>query len=134
MAPSVVWGVSIGLVIATVDAVAVYLTGTLSLTEWPINDVDLLLNVMLYSLIGFRVGRATGLVRDAAEGGVIAGAVVSIVIIGVLLLLKPPIGSIESVRDGIAVAAQNVALGGVLAIISGWFGARAGQNSPISRR
>jgi hypothetical protein len=134
VAPSVVWGVAIGLVIAVVDAVAVYLTGTMNPSEWPIDDVDLLLNVMLYSLVGFRVGRASGLVREAAEGGVIAGVVVSVVIIGFLLLLKPPVGSIESVRDGVAVAAQNVALGGILAIVSGWFGVRAGQNSQTSRR
>jgi hypothetical protein len=135
VAPSVVWGVAIGLVIAVVDAVAVYLTGALNLpSEWPIDDIDLLLNVMLYTLVGFRVGRASGLVRDAAEGGVIAGVVVTIVIIGFLLVLKPPVGSIESVRDGVAVAAQNVALGGILAIISGWFGARAGQNSQAPRR
>ena len=132
MAPSIVWGLGVGLVIALADAVTSFLAARSLLTDWPISELDLTINVVLYTLIGFRVGRATGLVRDAAEGGVMAGFLVSFVGIGFLLLLKPAVGGIDSPMDVVGLISQNVALGGLIAIISGWLGSRAiidGSNS-----
>lgn len=134
MPPSVVWGVGVGLVIAAIDTLSLVLMGMDGPNQWPIADVNILANVMLYSLIGFRVGRATGVVRDAAESGVIAGVLVAAVAIAVTFALKPAGSSIGSINDIIGIVAQNVAIGGVLAILTGWLGSRAQVDRPTSRR
>jgi hypothetical protein len=133
VAPSIVWGLGVGLVIALADAVTVFLTARASTPEWPIAEIDIMVNVVLYTLIGFRVGKATGLVRDAAEGGVLAGILVSAIGVGFLLLLKPPVDGVESALDVVRLVAQNVALGGLIASVSGWLGSRAGQDGAGSR-
>ena len=133
MAPSIAWGLGAGLVIALADAVTSFLAARGLLTEWPISEIDLIINVVLYTLIGFRVGKATGSVRDAAEGGVIAGFLVSLIGIGFLLLLKPTVDGIESPMHVVGLVAQNVALGGLIAIVSGWIGSRAGIDGVGSR-
>lgn len=134
MPPSVVWGVGVGLVIAAIDTLSLVLMGAEGPNQWPIADIDFLANVMLYSLIGFRVGRATGVVREAAESGVIAGALVAAVAIGVTLALKPAGAIIDSANEVVGIFAQNVAIGGVLAILTGWLGSRAHSDRPASRR
>lgn len=127
MTPSIIWGIGVGLVIAVIDAAATVLGTRFSPTEWPIGDIDLLLNVALYSLIGFQVGKATGLIRDAAEGAVLAGFVVSAIGLAFIWLLQPAVGGIESSWDVVEMVARNVAIGGVLGIMAGCFGTRAGQ-------
>jgi len=133
VAPTIVWGIGIGLVIAAVDTVAYYLTGTSTATDWPIEDIDQLVNIVLYALIGFRVGKATGIVRDAAEAGVLAGVLVGLVGLGVARLFPPPTGGLDSPNEIIAQIAWNIVFGGCLAIMSGWFGSRTGQSGPSSR-
>jgi hypothetical protein len=133
VAPSIVWGVGIGLIIAAVDAVTIYLGGTLNPNDWPIDDIDTLVNIALYSLIGFRVGKATGIVRDAAEAGVIAGVLVGLIGMGVARAFPPPTGGIDSPSQMIAQVAWNIVFGGGLAIMAGWFGSRARQSGPVSR-
>ena len=133
MTPSIVWGIGVGLLIALVDAVTTFLTARESPPALPISEINIMLNVALYTLIGFRVGKETGLVRDAAEGTVLAGFVVSAIGIGFLLLLKPAVGGIDSTMDMVAILAQNVALGGLIGIVSGWMGSRVGQEGSNSR-
>jgi len=132
--PSVFWGLGVGLVIAVIDTLATVLMGTAGASQWPLAELDFLANVVLYSLIGFRVGKATGVVRDAAEAGVMAGILVSAVGIAVTVILHPPAGTIDSTMDIVAVVAQNVAIGGVLAILAGWFGTRATDDRSSRRR
>jgi hypothetical protein len=132
--PSVVWGVGVGLVIAAIDTLSLVLMGMNGTDGWPIADVDFLANVVLYSLIGFRVGRVTGVVREAAEAGVIAGVLVAAVGIAVTYVLRLPAGSVDSTNEMVGIIAQNVAIGGVLAILTGWLGTRAQQDRPPSRR
>ncbi len=134
MPPSVVWGVGVGLVIAAIDTLSLVLMGMNGTDGWPIADVDFLANVVLYSLIGFRVGRVTGVVREAAEAGVIAGVLVAAVGIAVTYVLRLPAGSVDSTNEMVGIVAQNVAIGGVLAILTGWLGTRAQQDRPPSRR
>ena len=133
MAPSIAWGLGAGLVIALADAVTSFLAARELLTEWPISEIDLIINVVVYTLIGFRVGKATGTVRDAAESGVIAGFLASFIQIGFLLILRPTVNGIESPLDVVGLVAQNVALGGLIAIVSGWIGSRAGIDGASSR-
>lgn len=133
MTPSIIWGIGVGLVIALADAVTIFLTARESPPALPISEIDIMINVALYTLIGFRVGKETGLVRDAAEGAVLAGFVVSVVGIGFLGLLKPAVGGIDSSMDIVAIVAQNVALGGLIGIVSGWIGSRTGQDGANSR-
>jgi len=133
VAPSIIWGLGVGLVIALADAVTSFLAARELLTEWPVADIDVMVNVVLYTLIGFRVGKETGLVRDAAEGGVLAGVLVSAIGVGFLLLLKPTVDGIDSPMQAVQLVAQNIAMGGVIGIVSGWLGSRASQNGAGSR-
>jgi hypothetical protein len=132
--PSVVWGVGVGLVIAAIDTLTLVLKGMNGTSGWPIDDVDFLANIMLYSLIGFRVGKVTGVVREAAEAGVIAGAVVAAVGIAVSFVIHTPEGGIVSTNDIVGIVAQNIAIGGVLGMLTGWLGSRSQQDRPPSRR
>jgi predicted anti-sigma-YlaC factor YlaD len=132
--PSVVWGVGVGLVIAAIDTLSLVLMGMDGTSEWPIPDADFLANVILYSYIGFRVGKVTGVVREAAEAGVIAGVLVAAVAIAATYVLRPAVGGMDSTNALIGIVAQNVAIGGVLAILAGWIGARAQPDRPASRR
>jgi hypothetical protein len=132
--PSVVWGVGVGLVIAAIDTLTLVLKGMNGTSGWPIDDVDFLANVMLYSLIGFRVGKVTGVVREAAEAGVIAGVLVAAIGIAVSFVIKTPEGGIISANDIVGIVAQNIAIGGVLATLTGWLGSRSQQDRPPSRR
>ena len=134
MPTSVVWGVGVGLVIAAIDTASLVLMGMTGASQYPISDADFMANVVLYSLIGFRVGKATGVVRDAAESGVLAGVVVATVGIAATYVIRPATGGLESTGDVVSIVAQNVAIGGVLAIVAGWIGARANQDRTASRR
>ena len=134
MAPSIVWGVGIGLVIATIDTVSIVLMRSAATSGWPIADIDDLANIMLYAFVGFRVGMVTGVVRDAAEAGVIAGILVGLIAIAVQFVMPLPTGGIDSPNQMIGVLALNVAMGGILSIVSGWFGTKAGRQGPAARR
>jgi hypothetical protein len=132
--PSIVWGVGVGLVIAAIDTLTLVLTSTTMASQLPVADADLLANVMLYSLIGFRVGKSTGVVRDAAEAGVLAGVLVAAIAVAVTVAIRPTASTMDSTTDMVGVLAQNIAIGGLLAILSGWLGTRAHQDSTASRR
>jgi hypothetical protein len=132
--PSVAWGLGLGLLIATIDTISVFLIGSMDSTNVTIAELDRIANVVLYALIGFQVGKRTGVVRDAAEGGVIAGVLVAAIGVGVSYLLPVPDGGIRTAADVVAVLAINVAIGGVLSIITGWVGARSQQDASTTRR
>ena len=135
MPPSVAWGLGLGLLIAIFDTVAVVWIGSSATpTSFPIADLDQIANVVLYSLIGYQVGKRTGIVRDAAEGGVLAGVLVAT--IGVLVPLAVPTlnGGVTSAAQVVGVFATNIAIGGVLAIITGWVGSHAREDVTTTRR
>jgi hypothetical protein len=134
--PSIVWGIGVGLAIAAIDTASLVLAGMSSTSQWPISvsDIDFLANVVLYTLVGFWVGKSTGIVRDAAEAGVLAGVLVAGIGIAATYVLRPATGTIDTPNDVIAIVAQNVAIGGVLGILGGWLGSRAAQDRPASRR
>ena len=134
MPPSVAWGVGVGLIIAVIDTVAIVLMSTSGTSQGLISDVDFMANVMLYSLVGFRVGRITGVVREAAEAGVIAAVIVAAIALVTNFAFRPAAGTVDSMPEAIGILAQNIAIGGVLAILAGWIGSRAQPDRPISRR
>lgn len=127
MAPSIVWGIGLGLVIAAIDLASVLVVGAFGPDCWPVGDLEMMASVILFSLIGFRVGKITGVVRDAAEAGVLAGVIVAAIAIAVSLLLKPPAALIDTPNEMIGIVAQKVAIGGILAIVSGWLGKQSRQ-------
>ena len=133
MTPSIVWGLGVGLVIALADAVTIYLTARPTPPELPLAEINIMINVALYTLAGFRVGKATGIVRAAAESAVLAAFVVSAIGVAFLMLLRPEIGSIQSTTDVVAILAQNVALGGLIGIVAGWIGSRVAEAGANSR-
>ena len=134
MPPSIVWGVGVGLAIAAIDALAVVLMTVPSLSQWPIADLDYMANIVLYSFIGFRVGKVTGVVREAAESGVLAAAIVAVVGIAVSIAIRPSTEAVDTTMEVVRVVSHNVALGGVLAIVAGWVGSRSNLDRPVSRR
>jgi hypothetical protein len=133
VAPSIIWGIGVGLVIAAADAATIILAGSVDPNQWPIDDIDTLVNIALYSLIGFKVARATGIVRDAAEAGVIAGVLVGLAGLVVARAFPPPTGAMDTPNQMIAQIAWNIVFGGCLAIVAGWFGSRASKGGTPTR-
>jgi hypothetical protein len=131
--PSVAWGLTTGLFVAIVDTALTVLPGSLGVSGDVAEIVDLAVNFVLFAILGFRVGRWGGVVRDAAEGGVIAGVVAATISVAISLLMhiEPQSGSqtIEIVRA----YAQNIALGGVVAVFSGWYGTIARESGSARR-
>jgi len=134
VAPSIIWGIGVGLIIAAADAATIFLAGTVNPTDWPIDDIDTLVNIALFSLIGFKVGKATGIVRDAAEAGVMAGVLVGLIGLAVARAFPPPTGGMDTPNQWIAQIAWNIAFGGCLSIVAGWFGSRAAKGGSTNAR
>lgn len=86
---------------------------------------DQLINVVLFSVLGLRLGRATGIPRLAAESGVLAGAIAGTVAIVMMVALPAATLPESPVREMIGTMALNIAMGGVLSLLNGWLGARA---------
>lgn len=134
MPPSVVWGVGAGALIAAIDTLAVVAIGRFGSNAELVQTIDLVANVVLYTLIGLRVGRATGVVRDAAEGGVLAALLVAGIGVVVSMMLGPGAADADAAGlDVIDLLAFNVALGGILSIAGGWIGRQAHESGPAAR-
>ena len=132
MPPSVLPGLATGLLIAIIDTAALVAPGPLGVSGETVQLVDLVANVVLYSYLGLRVGRATGVVRDAAEAGVIAALVAATIGVAISLSLGAEQGS-SLVQNTVGTYAMNVAMGGVLAIVNGWLGTKARQSGSPRR-
>ncbi|MDP8923850.1 MAG: hypothetical protein M3O34_13335 [Chloroflexota bacterium] len=128
MSPTLSWGLGAGLVIAVVDALTVFVSANAGPAAEMVQLVDLLANIAILSFVGLRVGRTTGVVRAAAEAGVIAGVIAGLAGLAVLYLTRPgPPPTAMEIVQGLAL---NVAMGGVIAWLNGFFGARARQAGP----
>ncbi len=123
MSPTLSWGLGAGLVIVVIDALTLLVSANVAAAADIVELVDMLANVAILSFLGLRVGRLTGVVRSAAEAGVIAGAVAGVVGLAILYLTRAggPPTTLEIVQG----LALNVALGGVIAWLNGFFGVRA---------
>jgi hypothetical protein len=126
-------GLTTGLLIALIDAVAVVAPGTLGINAEVVEMLDLVANIALYSYLGLRVGRATGVLRDAAEAGVIAALVAATVGVAVTAIMGGDPSGNSLLQGAIRTLALNVALGGVLAVVNGWIGTKAHQSGPARR-
>jgi hypothetical protein len=93
--------------------------------------VDQVVNVVLYSIVGIKVGRATGIVRSAAEAGVLAGALAGSVAVAALYLFPDASAGTIGPQLVVGTLALNVAMGGVLALVNGWIATR--QPRPTRR-
>jgi hypothetical protein len=49
-------------------------------------------------------------------------------------VIRTPEGGISASNDIVGIIAQNIAIGGVLAILTGWLGSRSQQDRPPTRR
>jgi hypothetical protein len=125
-------GLTTGLLIAIIDAAAILAPGALGISSEVVELIDLLANIALYSHLGLRVGRATGVVRDAAEAGVIAGLVAATIGVGLGVILGSE-PDVPVVQSAIRTYALNVALGGVLAVLNGWLGTKAHESGSARR-
>ena len=121
------WGLTCGCVIVLLDLMARLLSAGQPSTSQQLmaaETVDWLANLGIYSFCGFRVGNATRTIRSAAEASVIAGLVAGVAAVLVSQIVPPPIGDVDSPT---AVLALNIAMGGVLGLVSGFFGMRIPQ-------
>jgi hypothetical protein len=132
--PSLILGLTTGLLIFIVDAAAFAVPGSLGVSPDVAENVDLLVNVLLYAALGFRLGRTTGVVREAAEGGVIAGLMAATMWCGFALVMNIDPASGSQTREIVGTYALNVAIGGVVALLSGWYGSIARESGSTSRR
>ena len=126
-------GLTTGLLIALIDAAALMAPGTLGINADVVEMVDLIGNIALYSYLGLRIGRTTGVLRDAAEAGVIAALVAASVGVGLTAVMGADPGGGSLVQGAIRTYALNIALGGVLAVMNGWIGTKAHQGGPARR-
>jgi hypothetical protein len=127
MSPVLKWGLGVGLVIVVVDTLSVFATrrvGPESDAAQYIALVDQFANVLLLSVMGRRVVLLVGIVRAAAEAGVLAGAVAGFAAIAVTAVF-PQAGIPPSTREMIGTLAFNVAMGGIVALISAFIATRA---------
>ena len=128
------WGLGAGLLIVVIDAVTMLVSANVGAGDEIVELVDLLANIAILAFLGLRVGRATGVVRSAAEAGVVAGAIAGLVGLAILYFTRAsgPPTTVEMVRG----LALNVAMGGVIAWLNGFFGvrARAAGAGPSRRR
>ncbi len=127
MSPTLRWGLLAGSLVAIADVLtllAVRGLPTESDTAQVLAAADQVVNVILFSLAGIRVGRATGLARSAAEAGVLAGALAGGVAVAALYLLPHPAGDPVTTQAVVSTLSLNVAMGGVLALLNGWIASR----------
>ena len=122
--------VGVGIVVALVDALAV-LTGRGLAPESDsaqyIAAADQIVNVALFSLLGYRVGKATRVARTAAEAGVLAGVIAGLAAIVLLVVLPDAAAGPVTGREVVGTLALNVAMGGLVSLANGWLGSRAEQ-------
>jgi len=131
--PSVVWGLTTGVFIAVIDAAAIAVPGSFGFSGDVVENVDLLLNVVLYAALGFRIGRSQGIVREAAEAGVIAGLVAATIGVAFTIVTHAEPAADSMTREVIGTYALNVAIGGVVAWLSGWYGTISRESGSAKR-
>jgi hypothetical protein len=131
--PNWFWCVKVGALIALVDALTTLVGRGLepsSTTLEVIDAVDQIANVLLFSYVGYRVGRETGRATAGAEAGVVASLVPAcFAAIYQVIYMAAPTGAADvdlSLTSRIVGAvALNIVLGGISALISGWIASRS---------
>ncbi len=121
------WGLLCGALIVVIDTAARLAAAgqtETSLQAALAANIDLLANLILFSVCGYQVGRQTRMVRSAAEAGVTAGLLAGVAALVVGQLIPPAEASASAL---VSVLALNVAMGGVLALSSGFLGSRVPQ-------
>ena len=123
MSPTLSWGLGAGFLIVVIDALTMLVSANVGDAAEMVELADLLANIAILSFLGLRVGRMTGVVRSAAEAGVIAGLIAGVVGLAIVYFTRAsgPPTTLEIVQG----LALNVAMGGVIAWLNGFFGARA---------
>lgn len=86
-------------------------------------SLDQVGNVLIFGYVGYRTGRRTGRVTASAEGGLTACILPALVATGITLLATP--GGEPPTTEVLRTVALNIALGGVSALLSGWWTIRA---------
>ena len=126
--PTLRWGVAIGIAVIAADAISLVLA-----RGYPpesdavryIESADLFANLVLFAVAGLRVGRETGVVRSAAEAGVLAGTMAGAAAILMSFMMPEPAVPAMTTQHVIGTLAWNVAMGGVLANVFGWLANRS---------
>jgi hypothetical protein len=134
VSPVLAWGLLVGVLVAVADTVTLLVTRGLPPegdTAQILAAADQVVNVVLFSIVGIKVGRATGVVRSAAEAGVLAGALAGAVAVATMYLVPVDSPGAISAQQVVGTLALNVAMGGVLAMLNGWIATR--QPRPTRR-
>jgi hypothetical protein len=127
VSPTLKWGILVGCLVALVDSVSLLVS-----RGYPVESnaaqyvavADQVANVVLFSVAGMQVGRATRIVRAAAEAGVLAGVIAGVAATAWAFALPALNPEGVSTQEIVGTFALNVAMGGVLAMLNGWIASR----------
>jgi hypothetical protein len=133
VSPTLKWGILVGSLVALADSISLLVS-----RAYPVESdaaqyiavADQVANVVLFSLAGVQVGRATKIVRAAAEAGVMAGVIAGVAATGWAFALPALNPEGVSSQEIIGTFALNVAMGGVLAMLNGWIASRGATSRP----
>lgn len=122
------WCLRMGLLVTAIDMLTVSLTrGSPPENEvrGVLENFDLIANLAIFAIVGYRTGRQTGRLTAAAEGGVVASLLPGLA--AAALNLVP---SVEPLAQGsvasavIGSIALNIVLAGLAALVAGWVATR----------
>ncbi len=114
------WGVGVGLVLALVDFAAaetVRVVGNADLAT-AVELVDLVVNLVLFGLVGYRVATAHGVLRAGLEAAVLAGSIVGGLAVAHGLWRE----SVPELADAVALVAWNIVLAALAGALGAWGG------------
>jgi hypothetical protein len=134
VSPILTWGLLTGCLVAAADTATLFAARGLPPegdTAQILVAADQVVNVILFSIAGIKVGRATGIVRSAAEAGVLAGVLAGAVAVAALYLFPEGASGPVGAQEVVGTLALNIAMGGVLALLNGWIATR--QPKPTKR-
>ncbi|HZR99021.1 MAG TPA: hypothetical protein VFE37_09965 [Chloroflexota bacterium] len=129
MLVTLAWGVGVGVVIALVDVLASQLSLRITDTDLAaaIELLDLLINLGLCGLAGYRVAAARGELRSGLEAAVLAGLIVGLAGVGYNLARGP---EELAAADAVYLVAMNVVLAAGAGALGAWGGSATRLRQP----
>jgi hypothetical protein len=129
MLVTLAWGAGVGVVIALVDVLASQLSLRITDTDLSaaIELLDLLINLGLCGMAGYRVAAARGELRSGLEAAVLAGLIAGLSGVGYNLARGP---EQFAAADAVYLVAMNVVLAAGAGALGAWGGSAAGLRQP----
>jgi hypothetical protein len=129
MSPILIWGLGAGITIAVVDLVSSEIIRGISDTDLAaaIVLIDLLVNLGLCGLAGYRLGLARGQVRPGLEAAVLAGSIAGLANTGYQLARS---GQAVPTSEVVLIVAWNIVLAASAGALGAWGGRTVRPEQP----